>query len=39
VEDAIAAAPRRITVYNRLGHPAAHLEDGWRTAGSIFAAR
>ncbi len=28
VEDAIAAAPRRITVYNRLGHPAAHLEDG-----------
>jgi len=28
VEDAIASAPHRITVYNRLGRPAAHLENG-----------
>jgi trimethylamine--corrinoid protein Co-methyltransferase len=27
VEDALAAAPRRITIYNRLGRPAVHLED------------
>jgi trimethylamine--corrinoid protein Co-methyltransferase len=27
VEDALAAAPRRITIYNRLGKPAVHLED------------
>ncbi len=27
VEDALAAAPRRITIYNRLGEPAVHLED------------
>jgi len=27
VEDALAAAPRQITIYNRLGQPVVHLED------------
>jgi len=27
VEDALVAAPRRITIYDRLGQPAVHLED------------